>query len=82
MATRKEEPLIVEGVDLEVFKKQKAQLQQAAVQTLASKIDQVKELLKEIQEISEVADVEVDIDSLGYLLANMSKDYEWTSSSY
>lgn len=65
------------GIDMVEFKRQKEQVQQLAVQGIAERLEQVKALLNEVQEISEVSNVEVDVDSLGYLLEDIGSGH-WT----
>lgn len=70
------------GFDLAEYRAQKAAVEQAANAEVATRLEQVKVLLKEIQEVVSATGIEVDVNDLGYLLADMSDDYSWTSSSY
>lgn len=74
-------------IDLKEFKKQQEQVKQYAVQGVAQRIEQVKELLKEIKELAVLGNVQVQLGGEYGKLSGAIEDVDsanpnWNSSSY
>lgn len=82
MVTRKAVVKSLEGFDLEAFRNQKAAIEAASAHEISERIDQVKILLREIKDISDLSGIEVGWDEIGYCLNDVgSGDGYWNSSS-
>ena len=74
-------------IDLKEFKKQQEQVKQYATQGVAQRIEQVKELLKEIKELALLGNVQVQLGGgygeLSSAIADVDEaNPNWNSSSY
>jgi hypothetical protein len=72
------------GINLSEFRRQREAVTQAALAEVASRVEQIQELLKEIQEISEATGVSVSLYGLKSSINDIGSeiDEDWYSSSY
>lgn len=87
MATRKkaveQAGVVVGGVDLTEYKRQKQLVEQATAEAVSERISQIQNLLKEIRDLAEATGVEVDLSDIQYTVTDIRESYErdWSSSS-
>lgn len=84
MVAKKASPVIqglsLSGIDLAELRKQRQLVEQQANQAISERIDAIKTLLNDIREIAGATGVEVDLDTIGYEVADMAGTY-WSSSN-
>ena len=72
------------GQNVDQLKEKQEQIKRKAYSEVATRIDQIQELLDEIKQIKDAADIEVDLYSLGSTMSDIDEGefgYKWNSSS-
>lgn len=72
------------GQNVDQLKETQEQIKRKAYSEVATRIDQIQELLDEIKQIKDAADIEVDLYSLGSIMSDIDSDEfasKWYSSS-
>lgn len=72
------------GQNVDQLKETQEQIKRKAYSEVATRIDQIQELLDEIKQIKNSADIEVDLYSLGSTMSDIDDDEfasKWYSSS-
>lgn len=74
----------INGIDLKELAAQRATVTQQATKMVAEKIDQIKELLRDIETIAEATGISLNLYELRSSVESLgdSHDSNWNSSSY
>lgn len=74
----------INGINLRELASQRATVTQKATEMVAEKIDQIKELLRDIETIAEATGINLNLYELRSSVNNLgdSHDDNWNSSSY
>lgn len=70
---------VLDGFDFEAFRKQKAEVEQAANAAVADKIEQIKALLFEIEQISNDTGLDFYLGEINDTVRSI--EYGWSSSN-
>jgi hypothetical protein len=79
----KKPAIVIDGIDIEEFKRQKVLVEQKANAAVSEKILEIRKLLGEINELGRVTGVPVRLNELIYDMQEMREylDPAWNSSS-